>query len=430
MLSSLTKSITIASLFAATPLAFTTSSLPKGAATVQPSRSSSLYNAASSGGEENSFPQRPSQYISPQEEQLNRFDLPHHTYSSSLPVDNVHGVSNNQYPVEEPRSSEFQNLEPLQHSPARLSRLEREAHSQNVYASCGSDSYWDLKDEIAQLKHDLASAIDVGVRDSAIDSIKSMLRKAQARDPEHVYRVVVEAARDAERMGNVEKSRQYMEEALRARGMMPQFNLEGLWVGKYASHGFEMINITYTGDQLVAYKVTGDKNIPRGEITFTADLSPRDDSTYQQSPTLDPISLSETSAKKWGTRQLPRFPGQGHAAEPGFVNNQFMEGQLVVIGEGDYFSFAWVPLEHQIFFGRPSPELTLKMLREGGGASLTAGVGLEVPSLDAGLREQTDYVWRCLEVTEDACWDDYHEGKANPMSGIWHGDNEEYAYWE
>ena len=203
---------------------------------------------------------------------------------------------------------------------------------------------------------------------------------------------------------------------------------------RYGDHGFEMINVTYSGDQLIAYKVTGDKNIPRGEISFTADLSPHTFDTSDQLPNqqfkLDPIILSESSAKKWGTKRLPRFPGHGHAAEPGYINHQFLEGQLVVIGEGDYFSFAWVPLEHQIFFGRPSPELTLKMLREGGGSSLTAGVGLEVPGLDAGQKEQTEYVARCLEVTEDSFWDEWNEGKVDPFSCIWHGDDAEYCYFE
>ena len=35
-----------------------------------------------------------------------------------------------------------------------------------------------------------------------------------------------------------------------------------------------MINVTYVGDTLIAFKVTGDKNVPRGEITFQADLTP------------------------------------------------------------------------------------------------------------------------------------------------------------
>ena len=210
-----------------------------------------------------------------------------------------------------------------------------------------------------------------------------------------------------------------------------------------------MINVTYSGDRLIAYKVTGDKNIPRGEITFTADLSPtpvvddRDDDDDERrggasrpppgsggGGALDPIRLSEASARKWGTRRLSRFRGSGHAAEPGFANHQFMEGQMVVIGGGDYFSFAWVPLEHQIFFGRPSPELALRMLREGGGTSLTAGIGLDVPGPDAGIGEMTAYVGRCFEVTCDNLLDESREGKVDPFSCIWHGDDDEYCYFE
>ena len=192
-------------------------------------------------------------------------------------------------------------------------------------------------------------------------------------------------------------------------------------------------------------QVTGDKNIPRGEITFTVDLSPTfvpnddDDDDYEEKGSsdqrlsfsqLEPIQLSELSAKKWGTRRLSRFRGQGHAAEPGYTNRQYMEGQLVVIGKGTYFSFAWVPLEHQIFFGRPSPELIVRMLKEGGGSRLTAGVGLDVPSLDANVKEQTEYVDRCFEVTCDVLWEESLEGKVDPYSCIWHGDDDEYCYFE
>ena len=44
----------------------------------------------------------------------------------------------------------------------------------------------------------------------------------------------------------------------------------------------------------------------------------------------------------------------------------------------------------QIFLGRPSPELTLKMLREGGGSSLTAGIGNGVPTMEADVKEQAE----------------------------------------
>mmetsp|Transcript_24344 Transcript_24344/g.50031 ORF Transcript_24344/g.50031 Transcript_24344/m.50031 type:complete len:429 (+) Transcript_24344:353-1639(+) len=340
----------------------------------------------------------------------------------------------------DPRSSEFTPLSPLPPTSTRLTRLESESRSSSIYIPSGTDPYWDLLDEISRLEADLSAGREAGISSEAEQAVKALLRRKQAKDPEYVYRITSGAARAAERLGREEEARRFREESARARRFLPQFNLEGLWVGKYGSHGFEMINVTYTGDKLIAYKVTGDQNIPRGEITFTADLTPQhptptsfkpsSDSNHQH-PKLDPIILSESSSKKWGTKRLPRFHGRGHAAEPNFQNPQFMEGQLVVIGEGDYFSFAWIPLEHQIFFGRPSPELTLKMLREGGGATLTAGIGSPVPGADAEVRECVEYAGRCLEVTSDVILDEMVEGRVDPFSCIWHGNEDlDQCYFE
>ena len=122
-----------------------------------------------------------------------------------------------------------------------------------------------------------------------------------------------------------------------------------------------MINITYQGDLLIAYKVTGDKNVPKGEITFQVNLNPMqpkvvgDFKEQKIEAPLQPISLTEKAAKKWGTTQLPRYKGLGQVAEAGYTNNQWMEGQLIIIGE-EYFSFAWVPIEQQIFFKLPLKE--------------------------------------------------------------------------
>ena len=55
----------------------------------------------------------------------------------------------------------------------------------NIYTTSGSDHYWELKDEIAQLESDLATALNVGVSENAVNAIRDMLRKAQSRDPQH-----------------------------------------------------------------------------------------------------------------------------------------------------------------------------------------------------------------------------------------------------
>ncbi|KAJ3322117.1 hypothetical protein HDV06_003568 [Boothiomyces sp. JEL0866] len=50
----------------------------------------------------------------------------------------------------------------------------------------------------------------------------------------------------------------------------------GVWMGAYGSHGNELMLISYSLDnekKLVVTKITGDVNVPRGEISFTADLS-------------------------------------------------------------------------------------------------------------------------------------------------------------
>ena len=213
---------------------------------------------------------------------------------------------------------------------------------------------------------------------------------------------------------------------------------------RYGSHGYEMINVTYVGDTLIAFKVTGDKNVPRGEITFQADLTPvavkrlRGRESVGGGPSktkgmkekpLEPIMLTDKAASKWGTRQLPRYRGLGQVAESGFKNNRWMDGQLIIIGE-EYFSFAWVPLENQIFFGRPSPELALKMLREGGMEELRSKTHWEAPpSLDEDVDVLKDYVSSCLEKTDQTIEEDMPAG--DPFSCIWYdGTDAEECYFE
>ena len=141
-----------------------------------------------------------------------------------------------------------------------------------------------------------------------------------------------------------------------------------------------MINVTYVGDTLYAYKVSGHSTVPSGEISFKADLSP-----VSPDKLLKPIQLGEEASEHWGTEYLPRFMGKGQVASEGFVNPQFVDGQLIMVNQ--YFSFAWIPLGQQVFFGRPSAELTLKMLKD-----------LETPQ--SQIDKSRAYLERCMEETE------------------------------
>ena len=125
-----------------------------------------------------------------------------------------------------------------------------------------------------------------------------------------------------------------------------------------------MINVTYSGNTLIATKVTGDANVPKGEVTFTVDLTPQipSSSSSPEQQNLPPIELDPQAQKQWGKKYLPRFIGKGRVASENFTNAQWMDGQMILVGR--FFSFAWVPIGHQIFFGRPSSELTIKMLKE------------------------------------------------------------------
>uniref|UniRef100_A0A7S0CFQ6 Uncharacterized protein n=1 Tax=Proboscia inermis TaxID=420281 RepID=A0A7S0CFQ6_9STRA len=85
-----------------------------------------------------------------------------------------------------------------------------------------------------------------------------------------------------------------------------------------------------------------------------------------------------------GYRSINSFSRTRSSCCGGISQQSMDEGQLIMVG--DYFSFAWIPLGHQIFFGRPSPELTLKMILESTTAKPTDDVN-----------KMRDYVTRCLD---------------------------------
>lgn len=218
-----------------------------------------------------------------------------------------------------------------------------------------------LRQEVAEMESRYAQVVEGGFfRTAAL--LQEKLAEKRGRDAEFVYSEAVCNLNEAAAVEDGELEGRCREEREAARRSMPQFNLHGLWVGRYGGNGrenHEMINITYAGDTLIATKVTGDCFVPRGEVSFTVDLQPRNADFSDQLP---PVHLEEAAGSQWGARYLPRFIGRGHVADEGYKEVAWVDGQLVLVG--DYFSFAWLPQRHQIIFGRPSGELAIKMLRD------------------------------------------------------------------
>ena len=128
------------------------------------------------------------------------------------------------------RQAEFGELEPLRESKARRERLDREKQNEYQFAKYGND-LWDLRTKIHNLSVQLVESINAEEAVTEMD-IRRKLRKAELRDPEHVYKMELEAMQHAAREGRTVDVINHKTRALNARSRLPQFNLEGLWVGK------------------------------------------------------------------------------------------------------------------------------------------------------------------------------------------------------
>lgn len=247
------------------------------------------------------------------------------------------------------------------------------------------DELYRLRQQVLQMRSSLQEAR--ALQDTnRIQRLSRAILTAQQLDAEFMYEVSVERTKAAAQASLLEEAERYRQEAEAARAALPQFQLEGLWVGKYGDT-FQMVNVSYVGDILVAHKVTGQENeqhVPKGEISFQVDLSPKVDRT------LNPLELAPEAAEQWGSKYLQRHTGLGQVASTGYVDSQWLEGQMILVNQ-HYFSFAWMPTGHQVFFGRPSPELTLKLLR-----GETVPATNKVEPMDSDRK----YLERCYEETE------------------------------
>jgi hypothetical protein len=131
-------------------------------------------------------------------------------------------------PEKRRRMAEFLNLEPIKDTELRRARRERDSRTQAQFASYGDD-LWDTRAAIERLTAELMDAKGNGDKE---DFIRNELRRLEQRDPAVVYKAEFEAMIEAEEEGRMEDAQKHNEAAMAARSCLPQFNLEGLWVGK------------------------------------------------------------------------------------------------------------------------------------------------------------------------------------------------------
>lgn len=88
-----------------------------------------------------------------------------------------------------------------------------------------------LRRQVLELRAELYDAN--ASKDAArILELQHSIVKAQQLDAEFVYSVSLERMDAAEARGRWEEAEKFRSEAMEARVVLPQFNLEGLWVGK------------------------------------------------------------------------------------------------------------------------------------------------------------------------------------------------------
>jgi hypothetical protein len=128
------------------------------------------------------------------------------------------------------RLAEFNGLEPIPHSSARKARMKQDSKNRLRFAKYGDD-LWKLREAMNTLNKKLVASINSGVREKEED-IRQQLHEVERQDPELVYRLELERLRKAQSEGRTSDAERHSKNAMAARSCLPQYNLDGLWVGK------------------------------------------------------------------------------------------------------------------------------------------------------------------------------------------------------
>ena len=130
--------------------------------------------------------------------------------------------------------SEFEDIYQEDPSQTRKTRLAREKRNSERFAT--GEELRNLKSDLESLRHNLQWA--EALRDETrIESLRKAIKNGENRDPDLMYVKALKMVKQAKQMDCSEEEKEVLVEkwvnvAASARESLPQFNLEGLWVGK------------------------------------------------------------------------------------------------------------------------------------------------------------------------------------------------------
>jgi hypothetical protein len=128
------------------------------------------------------------------------------------------------------RQIEFTDLGSINQSSERQQRIEQEQENRQRFLKYGDD-LWKLRQFMDKLSVGLLQAINDGEREKE-EEIRHELRQIEKQDPDLVYKVELEQLQKALMEGRESDARCHSMLASAARSCLPQYNLDGLWVGK------------------------------------------------------------------------------------------------------------------------------------------------------------------------------------------------------
>jgi hypothetical protein len=128
------------------------------------------------------------------------------------------------------RHIEFADLGSIEQSSERKRRIQQEEEDKQRFLSYGDD-LWNMRQFMGKLSRKLLKSINDGNREKE-EELREELRQIEHQDPDLVYKIELEKLQKATIEGRDDDAMRHSIVASAARSNLPQYNLDGLWVGK------------------------------------------------------------------------------------------------------------------------------------------------------------------------------------------------------